>query len=52
MLDTKELRNDYENTAKKLKNRGVKKEVLDTFIALDEKRRKLLVETEKLKKIS
>lgn len=50
MLDTKELRNDYENTAKKLKNRGVKKEVLDTFIALDEKRRKLLVETEKLKK--
>ncbi|MCA9765778.1 MAG: serine--tRNA ligase [Carnobacterium sp.] len=50
MLDTKKLRNDYENTANKLVNRGVKQEILDTFIALDEKRRKLLVETEKLKK--
>ncbi|WP_414839368.1 serine--tRNA ligase [Carnobacterium sp. TMP28] len=50
MLDTKKLRNDYENTANKLVNRGVKQEVLDTFMALDEKRRKLLVETEKLKK--
>jgi seryl-tRNA synthetase len=50
MLDIKKLRNDYESTANKLANRGVKQEVLDTFMALDEKRRKLLVETEKLKK--
>ncbi len=50
MLDIKKLRNDYEETAKKLANRGVKQEVLDTFMSLDEKRRKLLVETEKLKK--
>lgn len=50
MLDVKKLRNEYEDTAKKLANRGVKQEVLDTFMALDEKRRKLLVETEKLKK--
>lgn len=50
MLDVKKLRNEYEETAKKLANRGVKQEVLDTFMALDEKRRKLLVETEKLKK--
>ena len=50
MLDIKKLRNDYEETAKKLANRGVKQEALDTFMSLDEKRRKLLVETEKLKK--
>ena len=50
MLDIKKLRNDYEETAKKLANRGVKQEVLDTFMSLDEKRRKLLVESEKLKK--
>lgn len=50
MLDIKQLRNDYESTASKLASRGVKQEVLNTFMALDEKRRKLLVETEKLKK--
>ncbi|WP_034551639.1 serine--tRNA ligase [Carnobacterium funditum] len=50
MLDVKKLRNDYENIAIKLVNRGVKQEVLDRFMALDEKRRKLLVETENLKK--
>jgi len=49
MLDVKKLRNDYENIAIKLVNRGVKQEVLDRFYGIGWKRRKLLVETENLK---
>ena len=49
MLDIKKLRNDYQTVSKKLASRGVKKETLDNFMQLDEKRRSLLVETEQLK---
>lgn len=49
MLDIKKLRNDYQTVSEKLASRGVKKETLDNFMQLDEKRRSLLVETEQLK---
>lgn len=49
MLDNKELRNNFDETAKKLETRGVKKEELNRYIELDNKRRDLIVETEKLK---
>ncbi|WP_071130381.1 serine--tRNA ligase [Enterococcus timonensis] len=50
MLDMKLLRNDFENTAARLKTRGVKEETLQEFVAWDEKRRALLVQSEELKK--
>ncbi len=50
MLDIKMIRQNFEEVAEKLKNRGVKEETLKTFIELDEKRRQLLVQTEELKK--
>lgn len=50
MLDIKMIRQNLEEVAEKLKNRGVKEETLKTFIELDEKRRQLLVQTEELKK--
>ena len=50
MLDIKMIRQNFEEVAEKLKNRGVKEETLKSFIELDEKRRQLLVQTEELKK--
>lgn len=49
MLDNKELRNNFEVIAGKLENRGVNKEELNRYVELDNKRRDLIVETEKLK---
>lgn len=49
MLDVKKFRNDFDSVADKLASRGVKRELLENFINLDEERRKLLVDTEKLK---
>lgn len=49
MLDNKELRNNFDEVAKKLAARGVKEEELNRYLELDGKRRDLIVETEKLK---
>lgn len=49
MLDNKELRNNFDEVAKKLATRGVKEEELNRYLELDGKRRDLIVETEKLK---
>lgn len=49
MLDNKELRNNFEAIAEKLENRGVNKDELNRYVELDNKRRDLIVETEKLK---
>ena len=49
MLDTKMIRNEFEQVAEKLHTRGVKKEELDRYLELDEKRRELIRETELLK---
>jgi seryl-tRNA synthetase len=50
MLDIKMIRQNFDKVQTKLQSRGVKKEVLEEFIQLDERRRQLLVETEELKK--
>lgn len=50
MLDVKMIRNNFAEVNEKLATRGVKKEVLERFLDLDEQRRKLLVKTEELKK--
>ncbi|MHC5269260.1 serine--tRNA ligase [Enterococcus sp. LJL98] len=50
MLDIKMIRQNFEQVQKKLVARGVPAEVLTRFLALDEKRRERLVETEELKK--
>lgn len=49
MLDMKFLRNNYEDVKAKLQHRGEDLSELDTFADLDEKRRKLIAETEQLK---
>jgi seryl-tRNA synthetase len=50
MIDIKRIRNDFETTKKRLQTRGVAAEELDNLKALDEKRRELIQESEKLKK--
>ncbi|MDT2757929.1 serine--tRNA ligase [Enterococcus asini] len=50
MLDVKMIRQNMETVKAKLATRGVKEEVLDEFMALDEERRGLLVKSEDLKK--
>lgn len=50
MLDVKMIRNNFTEVNEKLATRGVKKEVLERFLDLDEQRRQLLVKTEELKK--
>ncbi len=50
MLDIKKLRSDFATVEAKLATRGVKKELLENFVELDEKRRELIVKAEKLKK--
>lgn len=50
MLDIKKLRSDFATAEAKLATRGVKKELLENFVELDEKRRELIVKAEKLKK--
>lgn len=50
MLDVKMMRQNMPEVKAKLATRGVKGEVLDEFIALDEERRGLLVKSEDLKK--
>ncbi|EOH72177.1 serine--tRNA ligase [Enterococcus malodoratus] len=50
MLDVKMIRNNFAEVNEKLATRGVKKEVLERFLDLDEQRRQLLVKTEELKK--
>lgn len=50
MLDIKMIRQNLEVVQEKLKNRGVKEEILIEFIRLDENRRQLLVKSEDLKK--
>lgn len=50
MLDIKRIRNDFEETKARLETRGVPAEELDQLKALDEKRRELLQESERLKK--
>lgn len=52
MLDIKMIRQNFDKVQTKLQTRGVKKEVLEEFLKLDERRRQLLVETEELKKSS
>jgi len=51
MLDIKMIRQNFDKVQTKLQTRGVKKEVLEEFLKLDERRRQLLVETEELKKV-
>lgn len=50
MLDVKMMRQNMPKVKAKLATRGVKGEVLDEFMALDEERRGLLVKSEDLKK--
>lgn len=50
MLDVKMIRHNFEEVQEKLATRGVKSEVLERFVDLDERRRELLVKTEELKK--
>lgn len=50
MLDVKMIRQNFEDVQKRLKNRGVKEEILVEFMTLDENRRNLLVKVEELKK--
>ncbi|HEP1474028.1 serine--tRNA ligase [Streptococcus pyogenes] len=49
MLDLKRIRTDFDTVAAKLKNRGVSEDTLTHLKELDEKRRALLVQSEKLK---
>lgn len=50
MLDVKMIRNNFDDVQEKLATRGVKAEVLQEFLDLDEQRRQLLVKAEELKK--
>lgn len=50
MLDVKMIRQNFDTVKEKLLTRGVKEEILNTFVSLDEQRRTLLVEVESLKK--
>ncbi|MDT2763954.1 serine--tRNA ligase [Enterococcus asini] len=50
MLDVKMMRQNMPEVKAKLATRGVKGEILDEFMALDEERRGLLVKSEDLKK--
>lgn len=50
MLDVKMIRHNFEEVKEKLATRGVKSEILERFVDLDERRRQLLVKTEELKK--
>lgn len=49
MLDLKRIRQNFDDVAKNLANRGVKAETLDQLKELDVKRRDLLVKSEELK---
>lgn len=51
MIDMRQLRNNFEETAQLLETRGVSREELDQVMALDEERRKLLVQVEEEKKV-
>ncbi len=51
MLDVKMIRQNFETVQQKLATRGVKAEVLEQFLSLDEQRRQQLVKTEELKKM-
>lgn len=51
MLDRKLLREHFDEVAEKLATRGVPKETLEEYRALDIKRRELLIKTEEAKKI-
>ncbi|MDK6805619.1 serine--tRNA ligase [Aerococcus sp. UMB7834] len=51
MIDMRQLRNNFEETAQLLETRGVSREELDQVMALDEDRRKLLVQVEEQKKV-
>lgn len=50
MIDIKLIRNDFEATKERLKTRGVDENELDQLKELDEKRRELIQESERLKK--
>lgn len=50
MLDIKMIRQNFDVVKEKLQTRGVAPETLDEFLALDQKRRDLLVKSEELKK--
>ncbi|HAJ70411.1 MAG: serine--tRNA ligase [Alkalibacterium sp.] len=50
MLDIKRIRNDFEETKKRLESRGVKADELNELKRLDEKRRECIQKSEKLKK--
>lgn len=50
MLDIKMIRQNFDVVKEKLQTRGVTPETLDDFLALDQKRRDLLVKSEELKK--
>ncbi|MCI5775638.1 MAG: serine--tRNA ligase [Aerococcus sp.] len=50
MLDIKRIRDNFDTVAEALGTRGVECETLGNVVALDEKRRALIVETEQLKK--
>ncbi|MDR1567854.1 MAG: serine--tRNA ligase [Streptococcaceae bacterium] len=49
MLDIKQIRQNFEQTANKLETRGIKPEVITDLRNLDEKRRKILIQSESLK---
>lgn len=51
MLDIKEIRQNFDDVVAKLETRGVAKETLVGFMALDKRRRELLVEVEEQKKL-
>ena len=52
MLDIKMIRQNFDKSPNKITDsRSKKKEVLEEFLKLDERRRQLLVETEELKKV-
>ncbi|WP_297077171.1 serine--tRNA ligase [uncultured Enterococcus sp.] len=51
MLDIKMIRQNVEQVKEKLANRGVDEAKIDEFVALDEKRRSLLVQVEEQKKL-
>ncbi len=50
MLDIKVIRQNIEQVKEKLGTRGVAEDKINEFVGLDEERRRLLVETEELKK--
>lgn len=50
MLDTKLIRNEFDKTAKLLEVRGSSREDLNRYVELDDQRRKLIRESELLKK--